>query len=256
VSSQPPRLSLYERIRRRLVPRRLYLWDKLRREMAHGEPEMRLIPMLARPDRLSVDVGAFKGVYSYALSKHSATVHAFEANPSMYAMLAANVSGFGGRIVTHHLALSNAAGEAMLRIPTKGGGHVHSRASLSGIAVPQGFDAVSVRTARLDDLGLTNVGFIKIDAEGMEQSILEGAATILRRDRPNLLIELEEEHRHEPLPQMVRAICAFGYDCLALLDGVLTPFERIDLERHHRHPPTKRDYIFNFVFLPKAGAGG
>jgi len=256
VPTDPPRLPLYDRIRRQVVPRRLYLWDKLRREIAHGEPEMRLIPFLARPDRVSIDVGAFKGVYAYALSKHSAAVHAFEPNPAMFAVLAANVSGFADRIVTHQLALSNAAGEAELRIPIKGSGHVPSRASLSTVAVEEGFSAVRVRVARLDDLGISNVGFMKIDAEGMEQSVLEGAAGMLRRDRPTLLIELEEEHRHEPLPQMVRAIRAFGYDCLALCDGVLTPFDRIDLERHHRHPPSKRDYIFNFVFLPTADGKG
>ena len=255
MQTDPPKLPLYELLRRQLIPRRLYLWDKLRREIAHGEPEIRLIPSLAHADRVSIDVGAFKGVYTYALSKHSAMVHAFEANPSMYALLAANVSGLGGRVATHQLALSNATGEMVLRIPTSGSGHVHSRASLSGVAVPEDFHAVPVRVARLDDLGLTNIGFMKIDAEGMEQSILEGAATTLRRDRPNLLIELEEAHRREPLPEMVRAICAFGYDCLALLDGVLTPFERLDLERHHRHPPRKRDYIFNFVFLPMESRG-
>jgi hypothetical protein len=32
--------------------------------------------------------------------------------------------------------------------------------------------------------------------------------------------------------------------------GTLTPFPRIDIDRHHRRPATRADYVFNFIFLP------
>jgi hypothetical protein len=86
--------------------------------------------------------------------------------------------------------------------------------------------------------------------EGFEHEVLEGAAETLRRDRPNLLIEMEEAHTEVPIDVMVERVMAYGYSAFALVRGVLTPFAGLDLDKHHRRPESREDYVFNFIFLP------
>jgi hypothetical protein len=53
------------------------------------------------------------------------------------------------------------------------------------------------------------------------------------------------------LPEMIAAVCAHGYECIALVRGVLTHFDGVDVTAHHRAPAERSDYVFNFMFLPK-----
>lgn len=50
-------------------------------------------------------------------------------------------------------------------------------------------DSYGVRAVCVDGFGLPRVDFIKIDVEGMELEVLEGASSVIGRDRPILLIE-------------------------------------------------------------------
>src|SRR5204863_8585379 len=60
-----------------------------------------------------------------------------------------------------------------------------------------GHDALQVPLRRLDSLaaerGLTRLDLIKIDVEGHERQVLDGAAVILERHRPVLVIETGHE---------------------------------------------------------------
>ena len=242
---EPP-LKFEERLKALLPPlaRIAYLH---RRNLRSGEPELRLVSILADRNRVSVDVGANKGVYSYALLAHSQSVHAFEPNPKLFRVL----SGWAkGRVVLHPEALGNVSGLADLLIPRSENGFSNQGASLSATKVSGDHRKLVVRALQFDDLGIGNVGFMKIDVEGFELEVLEGAANTLRRDRPNLLIEMEEAHTKTPLSAMVEKVTAYGYDCFALVRGTLTPFSRLDQEKHHRNPACREDYVFNFIFLP------
>lgn len=242
-----PPVTLEERLKTALVPPQLYIRYLYRKELRRGEPEIRLVPWLADRRRVSLDVGANRGVYTYALLPHSRAVHAFEPNPKMFDALR---HWARGRAELHPIALGDAAGTAELRVPRRRHGFSNQGASLSPAKADRPHAALSVETARLDDLGIEDVGFIKIDVEGFETEVLVGARETLRRDRPNLLVELEEKHTAAPLGELVSGICGYGYRCFALRYGTLTAFERLDLEAHHRAPATRRDYIFNFIFLP------
>lgn len=242
----PPR-SFEERLKAALIPPGVDIWRRHRRALAHGEPELRLVPFLANRAKISLDVGANKGVYAYALLAHSAAVHAFEPNPKMFEML----RRWGGtRVHLHQMALGAVVGEAELLVPKSARGYSNQGASLSAVKVAGEHRAVTVKVMRLDDLNLADVGFMKIDVEGFEREVLRGAAETLRRQRPNLLIEMEERHTKTPLNEMVAEVCGYGYACYALVKGSLTPFSAIDIEARHLDPHARRDYLFNFVFLP------
>lgn len=243
----PPQ-TLEEKIKDKLVPADVYIRYLTRKMAKKGEPEINLLPILAHKGRVSLDIGANKGAYSYALLSCSQAVHAFEPNPKAFQTL----SKWGAdqqNLTLHNIALGNKNGQATLRVPKTDTGYSNQMGSLNPVAVDGDHGQVTVDTKRLDDLNIENVGFIKIDVEGFELQTLEGAANTIKRDRPNMVIELEERHTNQPLPDLVGAVCDYGYQALVLIDGVLTPFSRYDVGRYHANPSDKVNYINNFVFL-------
>ncbi|MEZ0261724.1 MAG: FkbM family methyltransferase [Alphaproteobacteria bacterium] len=244
-----PPSSMEEKAKRMLVPPALYIKNLYRRECLKGEKEIGLVPFLAKADKLSLDIGANKGVWSYAMLPHSLGVHAFEPNPKSLEILR---SWGKSKLTIHDMALSNQTGTATLYVP-KGlrSSYSNQRSSLV-LTRTEGHGSVTVDTKKLDDLNITNIGFMKIDVEGFEQQVLQGAAETLKRERPNLVIEIEEKHTKQRIEDQLNAVCGYGYDCFALLRGTLTPMALIDFERHHRAPATRADYVFNFIFLPRS----
>ncbi len=245
MTDSPPR-TFEERLKALVVPPPLYIWNRHRRELRKGERELHLIPELADPRRVSLDIGANRGVYAYALLPVSEAVHAFEPNPKMFAMLK---SWAARRVTLHQIALGDTTGEADLLVPRSARGYSNQRATLRRDNLNENYARFRVRTARLDDLGIANVGFMKIDVEGFEMQVLAGAAQTLARDRPKMLIEIEETTVGRPLADMVAEVCGYGYHAFGLADGRLVPFAELDPVRHF-DKGTSPDYIFNFVFMP------
>ena len=244
---EPP-LSFEEQIRGVLIPPSIYYVLRARRELRRGEAELRLLPHLIDPTRLSVDAGANKGVYTYWLERLSLHVHAYEPNPKMLKTLK---KGAGLKATVHFAALSDEAGTFALRIPkTSRGRYSNQGASLNHEKVGDQYGEVMVETRRLDDEGLSNIGFIKIDVEGHEMAVLDGALETIKRDRPTLLIEMEENHTKRPIENDIRRVTDLGYRMLFLHRGVLKCGDVFDGEIHHRTAPSPQDYVFNFIFIP------
>lgn len=166
----------------------------------NGEPEVRWLWKLVDPSRSAIDVGANNGVYSWWLSRLCAHCYAFEPNPVFYKQIAAN-----GRGVTASMtALSNTTGIAELFVP-------HDRvtgADMTGLATLEKSDissgrSIKVHLASLDSLDMPPVGFIKIDVEGHEMEVLNGAMALIMRDRPVILVEAEERHRTNAVGSLI-----------------------------------------------------
>jgi hypothetical protein len=121
---------------------------------------------------------------------------------------------------------------------------------------------VEVPVRRLDECELTNVAFIKIDVEGHEERAIVGAKQTIARDRPVMLIEIENRHLYDSesgikdVRDIVALVESFGYECWFLTDGELLPFTRIrwlasDCGRFETARYGDR-YIYNFIFKPRA----
>ncbi|MFQ5958887.1 MAG: FkbM family methyltransferase [Alphaproteobacteria bacterium] len=244
---EPPSV-LEERLKNALVPPALYYRFRAHRELRRGERELGLLPYLLDRRRNSVDVGANKGVYTYWLQRYSRHVHAYEPNPKMFRLLEA---GAGGNVTVLPVALSNANGRARLRVPQTAKGYSNQGASLNHEKVGATYGEVEVETRRLDDEGLCDVGFIKIDVEGHEFAVLEGARETIARDRPTLLIEIEETHNKMPIEDSLARVADLGYDGFALIGGSLKSLAFFDAEAHHRAPARREDYVFNFLFFAR-----
>jgi len=243
-----PTSTFEEKLKDVLVPPRLYAWFRARRERARGEREIHLLPALVDPARNAVDAGANKGVYSTWMGRTARHVYAYEPNPKLHRQL---VRAMGRKVTVSPAALSDQNGEAALRIPRGAKGYSNQRASLSEDAVASSFDAVAVETRRLDDEGLSDIGFIKIDVEGFEYEMLKGAAKTIARDRPTLLVEIEEIHTKLPITEALGRIeREFNMRAYFYLHGRLRQIAALDPARHHGPKCPREGYVFNFLFFP------
>jgi FkbM family methyltransferase len=238
--------TLEEKIKHALIPGRVYIRYRAAKEWYRGEPEVKLLSSLIDKKRDAIDAGANKGTYTYFMAKAARHVYAFEPNPKMFAILQKTV---GRNVSIFPIALSNSSGTGSLRVPYGRKGPSNQGSSLSTTKVTGNFIPVTVETRRIDDLGLSNVGFIKIDVEGFEEAVLAGAAQTIMRDRPNLLIEIEERHTGIPIKRSLDSVCSLGYDAFVLSGGGLQPVNRLEPAADQL---SQRGYVFNYIFLPAA----
>lgn len=230
------------RIKARILAQSPALYWGLRR-WVRGllEPEMRLLPHLCSRKLAFVDVGANWGAYLFRALQCSGSVHAFEPQPVLAAVLSRAYSA-ERRALIHNVALSNQRGWCDIRIPRNDIGYstIECSNQLEGKAdLSRGVEFVRVETQRLDDQTLPEVACIKIDVEGHEQEVLEGALALLRRDRPAVLIEVEERHRSGSRAAVHKIFDDLGYGAFTLVGDQLVKF---DLQ-------TDGEMQRNFVFL-------
>ena len=241
--------TLEERLKRALVPPRLELKRIVAREKRKGEPGLKLLPFLIDPGRAAMDVGANRGIWADEMARLTVTVWAFEPNPKLYAFLEKAATD---AVRCQAIALSDSAGEAELLIPGEKGRYSNQGASLNPDKVGDAPHLrVTVKSAPLDSLNPPPTGFLKIDVEGHERAVLDGARGLIARDRPAMIIEIEERHTRRDLNEELDFVEALGYRTMAISDGRLVARTMLDIDRDHRGKAGKPGYANNFVFLPE-----
>ncbi|MGV0643468.1 FkbM family methyltransferase [Mycolicibacterium sp. XJ879] len=228
--------------------------QRVKRELAHGEPELKLVPMLADLQRDFLDVGANDGVYSYFALGHYRRVLAVEAHPGLVNALRRIVKDPNEVLAT---ALSDEVGETTLHVPVRRGREVTTRSSLQADANP-GFSlrAVPVPTTTVDRLGLDRLGVIKIDVEGHELKVLRGAAQTLATAKPVCIVECEERHNTGGIARAFAFFADLGYRGYFLHRGALHDGDEFDAATLQRAENAKTvdggrssDYVNNFIFV-------
>ncbi len=140
--------------------------------------ETALVRRLLRPGQVFVDVGAHIGYYSVIAADvvgPGGQVHAFEPCPENFAILRQNVAPFGDIVRACPAAVSDVSGHSTLFLSDANTGDHR-------LYVTPGRALVDVPTVALDDieaLRKTRVDFIKIDVQGFEYRVLQGARRIL-----------------------------------------------------------------------------
>jgi FkbM family methyltransferase len=213
------------------------------------EPELRLLPVMCRADAVAVDVGANEGFFSQHLLLISRKVVAFEPLPQMLSRLRAR---YANKMEIVAVVLSDRSGEGELRY-REGGYMTATIAESNRSALESGgvVETVKVPMRTLDSYRLSNVGFIKIDVEGHEEAVLHGGLETLRREMPNLMIEIEERHAPGSLARVSNLLMGLGYVGFYLSGQALSPVEQFDPSRDQliNNSETGR-YINNFLFFP------
>lgn len=147
----------------------------------------------------ALDIGANIGVHTLLMAQtllqRKGTVHAFEAQRIVFQMLCANVAlNSLPNVHCHHVALGKSAGELPIPAfdytqPASFGSVEFGHEQREDIGQKPGQSNEFVRMLRLDDFPLKNVNLIKLDVEGMEVSVLEGAGKIISEQRPTVYLE-------------------------------------------------------------------
>lgn len=137
-----------------------------------------ILPMF-EPDWCVVDVGSDVGSHTVRYAENAARVIAFEPNPEEFTCLVWNCRNLRN-VTCLPLALSDRRDlRALLRCDNAGAGHID----------PHGTDG-SIMCVPLDSLPLERMDFLKIDVEGYEPRVLDGAAKTIHRYRPLILLEM------------------------------------------------------------------
>lgn len=168
------------------------------------EPEIRRVVGACPPDCVAVDVGAWYGPWTRSMSRRAREVVAFEANPNVAAVLRKTAPA---NAVVHQVAISDQDG-ATVELGVSGGRGREGRSSVE----PQlhvGAERIAVPTRRLDSYGLEDVRLIKVDVEGHELAVLQGARGVLERAHPVLVVELDV--RHGNIAPVMQFMADLGY---------------------------------------------
>ena len=204
-------MSIRQVDRRTPAPSRSGIAAALRGFAAIGvaEPELRGLDQLVRPGDVCFDVGAGYGVYTFplaALVGPSGQVHSFEPLPLPYRILSTlRKTVAATQVRVYHAALGPRAGDQELTLPYRFGlpihGWAHLRSGQVSAGRPISFSATRTLITPVTTVDevcreqrIERVSFLKIDVEGFESSVLAGSEQVLERDRPSLLLEIEDRH--------------------------------------------------------------
>lgn len=167
--------------------------DLVQRTILHAgayEPEVwEALATFARPGDVLWDVGAHVGGVSVRALRDGRIreVRAFEPDPRLAAALERNLALNGDRWHMHRIALARSSEPRALRAAPE------ANRGLGSLAPPGGLsEGERVACRSIDELvfgdGLPAPTLMKVDAEGAEPEILEGAGRLLRERPPRALV--------------------------------------------------------------------
>jgi len=138
-----------------------------------------------KPNNVVIDIGAYIGTHTILFSNIAKKVIAFEPQQLVGDCLRLTINENDmNNVILHRVALHKAEGE--LEFGTNNDGD----ASLKIHRKKKFNNNYFVKTKRLDDYELDKVDFIKIDTEGSEFAVLEGAKETIRIFKPIIVIEV------------------------------------------------------------------
>lgn len=157
------------------------------------DPEMAFLRKVARSRWVVLDVGAAIGQFTvFAALLPVSHVHAFEPSNENIRTLRANLSrnGVAGCVTVHPTAVSD--GDAEMVFPTSANPFL-SRLDRPDGSVGEATVPVRTLTGIVGDLGLAEVGCLKINVAGFEAEVLAGADDFLSGQGAEVLVILISE---------------------------------------------------------------
>lgn len=229
------------------IDRRFY-YRRLASGSLSEEAEFALLPALVRSGEVALDVGANLGGYTIALSRlvgPTGQVHAFEPIPRTFRLLTHNVRRLAPfpNVLLYELAADNRTSRTTMSIPLERSLANYYVASLARRSADP-VKTIEVSVTSLDAWeppACGHIGFLKIDVEGAEWNVLDGARSLLERHRPLVLCELGDSVR------------LFGHsqqDVLSLVAGLGYTAYRFRHGRLRRASAPDGLPLPNYVFAP------
>lgn len=175
----------------------------------------------------ALDIGAHVGAVALYLSRKFQRVISFEAVPSTFEFLELNTAEVPN-ITALNVAVGPEDGEVYLSHYPTHGQLSHVDGGIDGDSTAR-IGPIPART--IDGMELTDVSFIKIDVEGFELPVIEGAVETIKRCRPLMLVE---QNGNEELH--------FG----RTRDEASDFLQSLGMRRHPDEPRMSKDRLFTF----------
>jgi|TARA_Y200000002_G_scaffold377239_1_gene382494 FkbM family methyltransferase len=232
-------------------PEPVLLKRRLERSIKNkDENEIDLLKRFIKPGTDSIDVGVYRGVYSYEMSKYSKKVHSFEPNPLIFKYINKNLKKISSNIDLYNFALSNENKVSNLRIPIRNKKidkenyeehYLMGRATVHELNNFQDYEKFEITLKKIDDFNFDNeISFMKIDVEGHEMEVIEGGKLFIKKNKPVLLVEIEERHSKKNIHHSIDYINGLGYNSYFYDENNLKKTSEL-----------KNMKLFtNFIFLP------
>lgn len=169
-----------------------------------AEPEIEGLAQVVEPGDTALDIGAGLGMYTVPLTYFigpTGRIDSLDPQPRNFhvvRLLRLLVGTANGRL--RRIAMGPAAGEGEVIVPIRGPFPIFGHGHLRPIGAPSTQRVHRIRTdidtvdAWVAREGIERVAFIKVDVEGFEPSVVAGARDVIDRDRPTLLLEIEDRH--------------------------------------------------------------
>ena len=186
--------------------------------------ETEIFLSLIKPHMTVLDVGAHVGYYTLLAAKRVAQVYAFEPDPESFELMTRSVKVNGyTNVKCFPAAVTNKTGRANFHIDSEAWGN-----SLSSENVSSPLRQLDVETVCLDELYAAGslgdrIDLLKIDVQGAEELVLNGAERILTKCRPIILIEVEPQRLRnmgtDPADLLKSLERNYGYELRAIEDS-------------------------------------
>lgn len=129
----------------------------------------------------AIDIGSHVGMWAMQIAKRFRRVHCFEPMAVFRECAEKNLADSCNWLI-YPIALGASSGRVGMDYVPADSGDTHV------------IDGTTTEMRTLDSFGFENVGFVKIDAEGYEAHIVEGARDTLQRCRPCVIVE-QKQHK-------------------------------------------------------------
>ena len=160
-------------------------------------------------DSIVIDIGAFIGTNTAKMAKRAKKVYSFEPVKQTFQLLKKNID----LNHIHNVELYDyAVGEQYKTIDGFWYSMEEYMVNYGTMRINHSHDLLNhclkqeTIMVRLDDIILNKIDFIKIDAEGYETNIIEGAMSLIIKYRPVILMENNHNEKYEKLLEL-------GYKC-------------------------------------------
>ncbi len=174
-------------------------------QLAKFDAAMRYVPLDRR--RIALDIGAHVGFWSMMMAREFSTVIAFEPVPEHADCWEVNLcEDDNARLYRFALGAGRGTGVAMATDPDNSGkAHVQ----------PGSGDAVALDSFM--NGSATSIDLVKIDVEGYESLVIEGAVDLLRRNRPIIVVESNGQHERYGAEEPVKLLQRLGARVLEVM---------------------------------------
>ncbi len=194
---------------------------------------------LIRPTSIILDIGAYIGAYTFTAARiaTSGSVHVFEPNPQSAQRIRQTVRNNGlTNILLNECAVGNQSGILQF--------HLHETPTESGLANKnQTINIVNVPVQTIDEYcqnkTIPKIDLLKIDVEGAELLVLQGAVQTINEFQPTIIIELHRKQSTSfgyTVEDIVQYLHSIGYTLFTQQYGLttrprLTPLQDMNWDR-------------------------